>query len=633
MAIKDSNTSHLPPLPPTNFVPPQWAVAVNGLFFSSLVASILAAIGAVICLQWVGEYDAGLEDASTPEQRALRWHYRHRSTEQWYMRQLIAALPILLYAAVTLFLVGLDEWFASLCPRLRFIPFIGVVVWAGGYTVTNMLAVIFPSVPYRTPMSRYLFRMFWLTHYHCWRLIQVTINLYRPFMQYLRHLITPGDRKHRNRYNVEKAVSSLKVKDKINSMYKWMPPGRDPWQSMHAHIWERGRVDNDPTVRLSAISWLANSIDLSEHSKPHFQLIIKELETMDDSKLRHWTAYSHDVPWSYIFNLFLPSEGIVAAQNSVSPDTLTNLLEKMCNHPTLFTRIISEIQGKLAVRFVKALAKKPPSDPEEASNRLRSITALLSSKVWEAMGASTQPCLAAIKVIFDCLDEINPDGGDISTCWIFTLRHPSPTGGEVEWPNPEFIGFIFDPFRNEMFRERSIHDCIRFVDCLLTSSPLPTTDTRWRWYITTGMARDDHRIYLLRILAEHILRISSTLDGGVNFALLNECADKVKSPALQLILRTCGTRRDNFDVILNNEDDGLWKDDSWMYALQFWFSLHGAWEAPRWGEDPSGHPPRLIEIVVKMIGKHQAPLDTIVARVCARYKRQMVSRFPFLISR
>jgi hypothetical protein len=223
------------------------------------------------------------------------------------------------------------------------------------------------------------------------------------------------------------------------------------------------------------------------------------------------------------------------------------------------------------------------------------------------------------------------DGGDISTCWIFTLRHPSPTAGEVEWPNPEFIGFIFDPFRNEMFRERSIRYYIRFVDCLLTSGPLPTTDTRWRWYITTAMARDDYRIYLLRILAEHVLRISSTIGGRVDLALLDNCAEIAKSPALQLILRTFGTRRDNFDMILNNDEDGLWMDGSWVYALEFWFSLHGAWEAPHWGEGPSGHPPMLIEIVVKMIGKHHASLDRIVAGVCAKYKRQMVSHFPFLM--
>lgn len=632
IALKDTDTSHLPPIPPSPFVPPQWAIAVNGLFFTSLAASILAAIGAVICLQWVGEYDAGLEDATTPEQRALRWHYRYRSTENWYMRQTIAALPILLYVAVTLFFVGLEEWFASLCPRLRAIPLVGVGVWAGGYIMTNILAVLYPSVPYRTPMSRLLFRIFWLAHFYIWKSIQVIINLYRPFMQLLLHIVTPGDASHRNRYNVERAVSSREVKEKLIDMYPWMPPGRDPWQSMHANIWERGRVERDSTIRLSAISWLANSLDLSIHSKTQFKLLLEELNRMEDSELCHWPAYAYDAPWSYIFNLFVPlkngDNSVVSYVHSAQLGILSSILQKMCSHPTLFTRIIPDLNGELVTRLINDLVTKSPSESMQAKNRLLSVTAILSSKTWETMSQRkdmTQPYLSALQVIFDCLKASNPEIDEPSTSWIFTLCHASAKGESVEWPNPEFIGFVFDPFRNDLFRQRAIMRYIQFVDCILSNNSLPKTNTRWRWDIAGARAHGDHRVFMLQILTEHLLRISSSLSNGIDTSLLHGQAESVTNDALKLILRTCGSVRDNAEMILSNNSDEVWADSAWLYALELWFTLKAPWESPsHLGNVPSGTPTQFIDVIKKMVRRHHPMLDKLIAEVTTKFMRRMV---------
>jgi hypothetical protein len=60
-----------------------------------LPTSILAVVGLVTCIRWVGEYDAGLEAASTPELHALRWHYRYQAVDKWCMRYTTASvLPL-----------------------------------------------------------------------------------------------------------------------------------------------------------------------------------------------------------------------------------------------------------------------------------------------------------------------------------------------------------------------------------------------------------------------------------------------------------------------------------------------------------------------------------------------------------
>src|SRR5277367_6203977 len=89
--------------PDAPFTPPIWALYVNWLFFASLTTSILAALAAVTCLQWVAEYDADFKGGSTAKQRALRRHYRYRAVQVWKIDQMIAILPIILYVSVVLF--------------------------------------------------------------------------------------------------------------------------------------------------------------------------------------------------------------------------------------------------------------------------------------------------------------------------------------------------------------------------------------------------------------------------------------------------------------------------------------------------------------------------------------------------
>ncbi|KIM22457.1 hypothetical protein M408DRAFT_78985, partial [Serendipita vermifera MAFF 305830] len=84
--------SSVPAFEPETFVAPEYAVRINYYFFLSISSSLAAALGAVLALQWVGSYDAGLNQSS-PEERALQRHVRYDGIKHWKMVQIIAFLP------------------------------------------------------------------------------------------------------------------------------------------------------------------------------------------------------------------------------------------------------------------------------------------------------------------------------------------------------------------------------------------------------------------------------------------------------------------------------------------------------------------------------------------------------------
>ncbi|PVF93955.1 hypothetical protein CPB86DRAFT_714206, partial [Serendipita vermifera] len=155
MVARELNAS-APFRPPALFEASPWAVAVNGCFFASLTSSMVAAMAAVTCLQWVGEYDARLDDGSKPEDRALQRHYRYLAAKKWLMGSIIAMLPIMVYLTVILFFIGLIVWFWHINRQIALIPLVGISFWGGTYLITTILAAIYPSSPFKTQLSRAL---------------------------------------------------------------------------------------------------------------------------------------------------------------------------------------------------------------------------------------------------------------------------------------------------------------------------------------------------------------------------------------------------------------------------------------------------------------------------------------------
>lgn len=714
IADRDVNSSAI--LPSTTFRPEAWAIAVNGYFFASLASSILAAIGAVMCLQWVGEYDAGLEAASTPEQRALRAHYRYRATKQWYMHQLIAALPILLYISVALFFVGLAIWFKHVYPSLALIPIVSLLVGIFGYLITTILTVLCPSAPYRTSMSRLLFRVFWLLHFYIWYAFQSIRVLWRPFIKFIidsmRDFIEQGCtflrnltldlktvkgkvKQYHNTFIEERAKYKREMKIRRAQAYPWIHPSRDHWQSMHSRLRELGSVIRDHTLHLSALTWLANSVHLSVHSKDAFKKLLVELNDMDEHRLREWSAYNHDAPWSHIFNLVLvpnayeifppstsqtaalpetntssiaiqdaptptpghsrttsgvsgttvsqttlmanlarQSNGSAAAKHIRDPEAervpsvpsdhdmvkvISQLLRKMSDHPELFERTISRTSDQLIQPFMKEMSAHPPYDAHQAKKQLKCITALFSSRRWQRMDPSIQPCCSALKIILSCLEARDGCADDgISTSWLFTLCYVDHNTDAASWPHPEFVSVTPYAFRHEFHRCRVVEHYIDYIDTLLSGSELPASgNRRWRWRTEPDTQSEEWRIIAVQILAEHLLR---RLDPNEIISIHERCQSHVRSPAIWVVLDAYAQPTTPVELLKSGDSQ---KDLSLVYALCFACGLRVKWsDKARHGVEGLRHDSQ--EVLKDVMKLNNALLNNMLEELIMDHIRLMV---------
>ncbi|KAK0490317.1 hypothetical protein IW261DRAFT_1431441 [Armillaria novae-zelandiae] len=128
---------------------------VNGLWFTSLSLSLTAALFAVLTKQWIHQYMSA--STGTPQQRCHMRQFRYMGLQQWGVGLIIGLLPVLMSASLAVFLVGLVVFLIPL--RVSIASVVGAITFIAfsAYFVTNFLPVIYPSCPYKTPLSQYMF--------------------------------------------------------------------------------------------------------------------------------------------------------------------------------------------------------------------------------------------------------------------------------------------------------------------------------------------------------------------------------------------------------------------------------------------------------------------------------------------
>ncbi|KAI0331629.1 hypothetical protein GY45DRAFT_1248417, partial [Cubamyces sp. BRFM 1775] len=84
---------------------PRWAIWLNMLWFSSLVLSLSSASIGILVKQWLNEFQSGLSGDS--ERVAKLRQYRFNNLERCHIGAIVNAIPVLLQAALSLFLAGL----------------------------------------------------------------------------------------------------------------------------------------------------------------------------------------------------------------------------------------------------------------------------------------------------------------------------------------------------------------------------------------------------------------------------------------------------------------------------------------------------------------------------------------------
>ncbi|KAH7925963.1 hypothetical protein BV22DRAFT_989822, partial [Leucogyrophana mollusca] len=97
-----------------NIEPPVWngpgsvMIWVQSFIYASLSASLLAALGAVLGKQWLGQYrqkGLGMND-----ERGRRRQKKLDGAQAWHLRVVLEALPVLLQISLLLFSVALSAY-------------------------------------------------------------------------------------------------------------------------------------------------------------------------------------------------------------------------------------------------------------------------------------------------------------------------------------------------------------------------------------------------------------------------------------------------------------------------------------------------------------------------------------------
>ncbi|KAK0448784.1 hypothetical protein EV421DRAFT_1999922 [Armillaria borealis] len=131
---------------------------VNGLWFTSLSLSLATALFAVLTKQWIHQYMS--VPSGTPQDRCRVRQFRYMGLQQWRVAFIIGLLPVLMSVSLAVFLVGLILFIIPL--RASIAGVVGAITFISfsAYIVTNFLPILYPSCPYKTPLSQYIFPLY-----------------------------------------------------------------------------------------------------------------------------------------------------------------------------------------------------------------------------------------------------------------------------------------------------------------------------------------------------------------------------------------------------------------------------------------------------------------------------------------
>ncbi|KAI0043023.1 hypothetical protein FA95DRAFT_1499228, partial [Auriscalpium vulgare] len=155
-----SNGTQLPaPTPFQPFVPPTSAVRVNILWFLSFVMSLSCALAATLVQQWARHYlQMTQQRGPSPRQRARIRTYLFHGVQQSHIEDIVEFIPMPLHASVFLFFAGLVDFMVPINSSVGYTILAFVTVDAILYGLLTILPIAVRSSPYRTPLSKALWR-------------------------------------------------------------------------------------------------------------------------------------------------------------------------------------------------------------------------------------------------------------------------------------------------------------------------------------------------------------------------------------------------------------------------------------------------------------------------------------------
>lgn len=390
-----ANTS-AEPFKPEPFVAPDYAVRVNYYFFTSISCSLVAALGAVLALQWVGSYDAGLNQSSS-EQRALQRHFRYEGIEKWKMGEILALLPTLIFAALFLFFIGLAEWMWVIHHGIAGIIIAGLICGASFFGITTLISMIYVRSPFRTAASRSLPQLFTRFSH-----ILIMILIYLSYLA--AHVINTWKNRHANWSSFGAYMTSITPFDPLVSF----------------STREANHVNSSVDTRGSALLWLANRIDVSPHMAHHFRTIIQDILSLPLEQLVK--AEMANAPWGDILELlirtYVASGGEIIQQE---PDlNEVEFILKMC--------CLMDFEASVRGGRLEDLYKFPSIREGRSTGPLFNLA-----------GDNRQPPIYTFVLALECFPSVSPD---FIVAMITILRASTEMGKSADPYSPDrFVGF------------------------------------------------------------------------------------------------------------------------------------------------------------------------------------------------
>ena len=143
--------------PTIPYKPTDFAIAVNSLWFASLSTSLGAAFGAMICKEWLAEYNSGANPVGFL--RACQRQIRFMAFQRWDFDALVALLPPLFHSSIMLFFAGATVYLWEID------EIAGIVyqVIGGIFVIAYLLSTFLPlmvNAPFRPYSMLHFHRLF-----------------------------------------------------------------------------------------------------------------------------------------------------------------------------------------------------------------------------------------------------------------------------------------------------------------------------------------------------------------------------------------------------------------------------------------------------------------------------------------
>lgn len=154
--IQNQHNTTGPPIPLTtpHFKPTSSSRWVNGLWFSSLIFSLMSALGASLAKGWVMQYASAGSGSNWRD--ACSRHCRFTGIKRWRLTVIIQCLPLLIHTAFFLFSAGLVILLREDDVGISGVILALVIVVASLYIGSTLHPVFSSDSPFRTPVSSFI---------------------------------------------------------------------------------------------------------------------------------------------------------------------------------------------------------------------------------------------------------------------------------------------------------------------------------------------------------------------------------------------------------------------------------------------------------------------------------------------